>query len=43
MAKLKLTWAKGLNLWCKVYRGKKYYLGKGKSKSDMNSYRIALE
>ena len=41
--KLKLTWQKGLNLWCKVYRGKKYYLGKGKSKSDMDSYRLALE
>ena len=29
--------------WKKFYRGKAYYLGAGRSKSDIESYRTALE
>ena len=40
---LKLTWDKVTKRWCKVYRGRKLYLGYGKSKSDLKSYQLALE
>lgn len=41
--KLELTWDKATHRWCKVYLGKKHYLGYGKSKSDRTSYEAALE
>ena len=40
---LKLTWDKATKRWCKVFRGRKLYLGYGKSKSDLASYQLALE
>ena len=40
---LKLTWDKATKRWVKIYRGRKLYLGYGKSKTDRQSYQLALE
>jgi integrase len=40
--RLELTYHRNTQQWKKVYHGKAYYLGKGKSKSDMASYERAL-
>ncbi len=45
--KLKLTFQKGTSSragrWRKIYRGKTYYVGTARSKSDLDSYKSALE
>lgn len=38
-----LTWHKATKRWKKIYKGRTLYLGYGKSKSDDESYRAALE
>jgi hypothetical protein len=40
--KLKLTWIGSLKQWRKRYKGETYYLGTGKDKADLESYRRAV-
>jgi len=40
--KLQLTWVAKLKQWRKRHRGETYYLGTGKGKTDVESYRKAV-
>ena len=39
----KVNWTPSVKQWVKQYKGKKYYLGQGKNKSDRESYNLAVK
>ena len=41
--KYKVNWVPKDKQWRKNYKGKRYYLGKGKSKTDRYSYKLAVQ